>query len=250
VRALALALVILSGLTALPARAGDFTNWAAIVIAGDWRSHSGGDSDAFDNARRDVAKALVQAGFSPANVVQFSLRPQRPGDAPGLVVDARTAINAFEAATARAPDGCLFYLTSHGSPDGAVFGPGMILTPTLLGRTLDDVCAGRPTVVVISACFSGVFAPAAGAPERMILTAARADRTSFGCGDKDKYPYFDACVLKSLPESATFLNLAERARACVEARETAEHLEPHSEPQTWLGAQARMTLPLEVLGRP
>ena len=48
-----------------PAHAGGaFSDWAAIVVAGDWRAHSGAPSKVFDNARHDVGQALVRAGFS------------------------------------------------------------------------------------------------------------------------------------------------------------------------------------------
>ena len=56
-----------------PGAAGAFANWAAIVVAGDWHAHSGAPSEVFDNARRDLAKALVAAGFSPDHVRQFSV---------------------------------------------------------------------------------------------------------------------------------------------------------------------------------
>ncbi|MEO6380286.1 MAG: hypothetical protein ABIO37_19855, partial [Caulobacteraceae bacterium] len=39
--------------------ASPFANWAAIVVAGDWRAHDGGPSEGFDNARRDISKALI-----------------------------------------------------------------------------------------------------------------------------------------------------------------------------------------------
>ncbi len=232
------------------ARAGDYSNWAAVVVAGDWRSHAGGDTDAFDNARRDVAKALVKAGFDPDNVVQFSLRPPRAGDGADVTTDPRIPVEAFQKSAAKAKDGCLFYLTSHGSPQGAVFGPAGLLPPLLLARLMNDTCPGRPSVVILSACFSGVFVEPLASPQRMIVTAARSDRSSFGCGDKDKYPYFDNCVLQSLPVSKTFPDLAQLATACVSKRETEEHLQPASEPQTWIGSEARMILPLEMLGKP
>ena len=47
------------------AQAGAFSDWAAVVVAGDWRAHSGAPSEVFDNARRDVARSLVSAGFAP-----------------------------------------------------------------------------------------------------------------------------------------------------------------------------------------
>jgi hypothetical protein len=105
------------------------------------------------------------------------------------------------------------------------------------------VCGERPTVVIISACYSGVFVDPLEAPNRVILTAARPDRSSFGCSDKDRYPYFDNCILQNLPVAGDFLDLARRARLCVSKRETDEHLEPASEPQTWIGGQAKLWEP-------
>ena len=35
---------------ATPAAAGPFSDWAAVVVAGDWHAHTGGPSEAFDNA--------------------------------------------------------------------------------------------------------------------------------------------------------------------------------------------------------
>jgi hypothetical protein len=221
----------------------DFSDWAAVVVAGDWRSHQGGDTEAFDNTRRDVSAALVRAGFDPQNIRQYSLRPPHAGDDLKVVTTARDAVGGFEDVAAKAKAGCLFYVSSHGSPDGAVFGPADTLTPLKLNLVLDKVCGARPTVVVISACFSGVFLPTIEAPNRMVMTAARPDRSSFGCSDKDRYPYFDACILQSLPTSPDFLVLSRKARDCVSKRETDEQLEPASEPQTWVGGQAKLWVP-------
>ena len=58
-------------LVPLAAQAGPFSNWAAVVVAGDWHAHSGGPTEAFDNARRDVAQELTQLGFAKANIAQF-----------------------------------------------------------------------------------------------------------------------------------------------------------------------------------
>jgi hypothetical protein len=220
----------------------DFSNWAAVVVAGDWRSHAGGDTEAFDNTRRDVSQALVKAGFDPANIRQYSLRPPRPGDDPAIYVSPHAVVMGFIDVADKAPAGCLFYISSHGSPDGAVFGPTAILDPAKLKLMLDQICGKRPTVAIVSACFSGVFVPAIAAPNRLVMTAAREDRSSFGCSDKDRYPYFDACILQSLPTSPDFLVLSKKATACVHKRETDEQLEP-SEPQTSVGGAAKLWLP-------
>ena len=42
------------------------------------------------------------------------------------------------------------------------------------------------------------------APNRIILTAARADRSSFGCTADRIYTVFDACLLGVLPHATTW----------------------------------------------
>jgi hypothetical protein len=214
-----------------------FAHWAAVIVSGDDRSaHVDAPTETFDNARRDVARALVARGFTPANIAQFSVEPdQHPDTRPGLATLPAIAVGLRRLA-AQAPDGCLVYLTSHGSPDGAVLGDWLI-PPRSLARLIGGACGGRPTVAVISACFSGVFVPALKGPNRLVLTAARRDRSSFGCGESDRYPFFDGCILESLPASADFMALATRTRACVARREREEGMSPPSEPQTAIGAR-------------
>lgn len=248
-RILAALLVALTfGPACAEAPASPYADWAVGVIAADWRAGDGRPIEAFDNARRDVAAAYAAVGFAPQNIVQRSLRPSRPGD-DDTVVDARTALGAFRALAARARGGCLLHLTSHGDPSGVVFGPDARLRPSGLARLLEDVCGARPTVVVVSACYSGVFVPELAASNRMILTAARPDRSSFGCGESDRYPFFDQCVIENLPRSRDFLDLGRRAKGCVAALETAGKLAPPSEPQTSVGAEMQALLPLTPFRR-
>jgi len=222
-----------------------FDGWASAVIAGDWRSTRGAPIQAFDNAQRDLAAAFVAAGFKPADMVSLTLRPDRAEP-----ITPQAAMAQVKAATARATKGCFFYLTSHGSPQGAVFGPNATLTPIALGTLLQEACGSRPTVVVVSACFSGVFVPALAAPNRLVITAARRDRSSFGCSEDATYPYFDGCILQSLPTAGDFVALANQARACVAEREKAENLEPPSEPQVSIGAQMQLLAPTLRFNRP
>jgi hypothetical protein len=46
-------------------------------------------------------------------------------------------------------------------------------------------------VVIISACYSGVFISRLANPDVLVITAADADHPSFGCRDKAKWTYFD-----------------------------------------------------------
>ncbi|WP_308238130.1 C13 family peptidase [Phenylobacterium sp. J367] len=125
-----------------------------------------------------------------------------------------------------------------------------VLAPGVLGQMVDRTCGQRPTVVVISACFSGVFVPALAGPNRMVLTAARPDRSSFGCGESDKYPYFDDCFLQSAPQATDFAHLGRTVQGCVAAREAKEGMKPPSEPQIYVGPALRPMLPLYAFTRP
>lgn len=234
---------LLIALSSAPAHALGFSDWTAVVIAGDWRGSGGGPTEAFDNARRDVAQALTRVGFQPRNLRQFSTRPERYRDTGPAKAELEQIYGALEDLTAQAQGGCLFYVTTHGTPQGAVVDK-RILAPGVLAAMLDRTCGRRPTVVVISACFSGVFVPQLSAPNRMVLTAARPDRTSFGCGEADKYPYFDDCFLSSMGDADNFPGLAVATRECVRRRELAEKVSPPSEPQVFVGAELRPVLPL------
>ena len=224
---------------------GRFDGWASAIVAADWRDSAGRPIQAFDNARRDLTAGFLAAGFSRADMIDVSLRP-----------DARPAVTANEAvrrvaqATTRAQRGCFLYITSHGSPTSIVFGPDVMLTPTTLATLVRGWCGDRPTILVLSACFSGAFIDALAGPNRMILTAARRDRASFGCGEGAVYPYFDGCVIERLPTSADFIALGNAVRSCVKDREDAEGLSPASEPQIFIGSNMQLLVPTLRFDRP
>lgn len=249
-RTASLVLGLLALLFAHPAHADDrpFARWAAVVVAGDWHAHSGGPTEAFDNARRDVSLTLARLGFSPEAIRQYSVRPKRyPAVKPGKT-DLRRIQAGLRDLAARNPAGCLFYISSHGAPEGVLVDDG-VLPPPLLAAMIDDTCPARPSIVVVSACFSGVFVRPLQKDDRMILTAARSDRTSFGCSESDKYPYFDDCFLSSATTARDFAALGRAAQACVARKERDTGMEPASEPQLWIGPGLRPLLPLYAFPR-
>jgi hypothetical protein len=221
--------------------AGDFSDWGAIVVAGDYHAHDGTEAEVFDNARHDLSAQLVAMGFKKENVLQFSVRPERYAPPP-LHSDTQTIANGLWDLSNRTSGGCLIYMTSHGSPDGIEIGDG-IFPPKSMANLVSNACGDRPTVVIVSSCFSGVFVPALAALNRLILTAARPDRTSFGCGQALQYTFFDECVLQSLPASHDFPDMAAMTQACVAAREKKEKMAPASEPQLSVGASVAAALP-------
>ena len=220
-----------------------FANWAVVVVAGDNRSaHDDTPTETFDNARRDVVAALTRRGFNAANIAQFSVNPDRyPADHAGKA-GLGVVFTTLEALADKATAGCLVYITSHGSPEGVVMNDRLV-PPKVLASMTGRACGVRPTAVILSACFSGVFVPALKAPERLVLTAARRDRSSFGCGEADRYPFFDACVIQALPTAQDFVELGDRARRCVADREDKEGMRPRSEPQLWVGPTFKSVAP-------
>src|SRR5690242_16475862 len=158
----------------------DFSHWAVLLVAGDYRAHSGAPSKVFDNGRRDLAAAFARIGFSKANMLQFSVDYDEGTEhvaIPDIASDLQTLAS-------RARAGCLIYFTSHGTPTGMVMGDAL-LSPAQMHDMVASACGNRPSVIVMSSCYSGQFVAPLSAPNRIVMTAARPDRTSFGCGEMD-----------------------------------------------------------------
>ena len=135
-------------------------------------------------------------------------------------------------------------LTSHGSPDGLAIKAGPLtetLTPSRLRYILSKIRV-RHKVVVISACYSGVFIPYLANPDVLVITAADAKHPSFGCQDKAKWTYFgDAFFNVALRQAKSLKDAFAVARALVLKRELREHFEP-SDPRMAGGANVQPLL--------
>jgi len=215
-----------------PSPPASLADWAWVVIAGDDEAaHADIPTRAFDNARRDVITAFERRGLSPTHLAQFSVAGGQDA-APARIDPIFTRLAGL---TRNAPAGCLVYLTSHGSPKGTLVGDA-ILRPAVAAAKIRNACGDRPTAIIISACFSGTYLPALAGPNRLVMTAARRDRSSFGCGEDDVYPFFDGCVIADLPAARDFVDLASRVRRCVTVREDQEGMRPRSEPQIFAGS--------------
>ena len=93
----------------------------------------------------------------------------------------------------------------------------------------------RHRVVIISACHSGTFIPALAGPGTMVITAARTDRTSFGCSNEREWTYFgDAFFNRALRETRSLVDAFHIARSHIDAWEKRDALTP-SEPQISIG---------------
>ena len=127
-------------------------------------------------------------------------------------------------------DTLFLFLTSHGDKGELTIDlPGFHfdqLTPGQLKRMLDD-SGIRRRVIVISACHSGSFIRALANPTTLVITAARADRSSFGCEDRRRWTYFgDAYFNQALRQDTSFTRAFEKARRLITLWETTENLVP------------------------
>ena len=207
----------------------------SVIVAGD------ASINAFENAAERLTTDLVRrGGATPADLQRYSARsPSRrpPGAGLATVADFLDGVARMRPG----PNGaCLVFATAHGVPrDGLQFPANpsdQQLDAVRLDRALVLGCGNAPTVVILSGCFSGGYIrPPMTRANRIILTAARADRPSFGCGAGNVFTEFDDCLLTAL-EAATgvWQNAFAEARVCVAARERRQNQMP-SEPQAWFG---------------
>ena len=212
------------------APAGASGTWQVVLAAGD-------DAEpVFDNATRELGRRLATAGVPPGNIHRLSASSSEVA-AGAEPATAELLLRRIADLPARPGDRCLIFLTSHGERGSGVWlaRSNLALTPDELARALSRGCSAVPTVVIVSTCYSGSFATGKMAkPNRVILTAARGDRPSFGCQAHRIYNFFDECLLGVLPQAVTWRSVSDRADRCVRRMEHALGVQP-SEPQAYFG---------------
>src|SRR5712672_372481 len=143
-------------------------------------------------------------------------------------------------------------LTSHGSREGLAVNAGRsaeTLKPSNLAGMLKQTGI-RYKVVIISACYSGVFIPPIADADTLVITAADANHSSFGCEDKAKWTYFgDAFFNTALRRANNLKDAFLLARSLVLRRELREGFEP-SHPQMAGGGKVEYLLVAHPLGIP
>jgi len=212
-----------------PAPASAAQGWYALVLAGS------DEHPVFDRFTVDFAARLRQAKVDTVSYLAGGA-PTREKDGEVNPVKLRDPARGVNNA-------CLLYVTSHGSHDGFVEyakdprGLG-VLTAGDLAVLADQTCGTRPAAIVVSACYgAAMVTPTLLKPNRVVLAAARRDRSSFGCSFTDTYNYFDGCILKNWDESSTWVDLFRRAKACISEREGPR--KDASEPQLFVGDAAK-----------
>lgn len=218
---------------AKPIESPQVEHWQVVLVAGDTAQ------PVFDNAVNAMDMWLVEHGVAQGDIHRLaaSAGPREPSIEPATL---ERVLGRIAALHARAGDGCFVFITSHGAHGGGVYlsRRDQLLDPAPLARALSAGCGASPTIVVVSACYSGSFARGVAAPNRVILTAARADRPSFGCAADRTYTDYDACLLGALPHADTWRGVFDDTKGCVERRERQEDDLP-SHPQASFGSAVR-----------
>lgn len=200
-----------------------------------------GDDQApvFDDATRTLARRLRDGGVRAQDIHRLSASAAeiRSGIEPAT---ADNLLGSIARLRAKPGDRCFIFLTSHGQYNQGLWlaRSQRALRPQELALALSQGCAAVPTVVVVSACYSGAFATGPMiTPNRIILTASRRDRPSFGCQVERTYSFFDGCFLRALPEAADWQSVFRKTSRCVSREEKALG-EPPSQPQAYFGPAA------------
>jgi Peptidase C13 family len=184
-----------------------------------------GDQSVFRSEATGAAQVVAGRFASSSVNVQFNSRNGGAATIETLAKSLQAAASGMDAEH----DSPFLVLTSHGSRAGLAVKAGR-LTETLTPSRLADMLARtgvRHKVVVISACYSGVFIPRRATPDVLVITAADADHPSFGCRDRAKWTYFgDAFFNVALRQAKSLKDAFVVARALVQQRELREHVEP------------------------
>jgi hypothetical protein len=149
------------------------------------------------------------------------------------------AVRAVAGLMDKDKDVLLLLMTSHGNRNGfALQFPGTAiteLTPQQVATALDGEGV-KNRVVIVSACFAGIFLPPLANDNTIVMTAADQKSTSFGCSPERDWTYFgDALFRQSMQPGMDFQRAFEHARVLIHGWELMDG-DPPSNPQGHFGS--------------
>lgn len=140
------------------------------------------------------------------------------------------------------------HLTSHGARSGALaagFWPLTVepVTPELLHGWL-HAAGVRHRIVSVSACYSGSWIAPLRDEHTLVMTAADAEHTSYGCGSRSELTFFGRAMFdEELRRTWSFEKAHAHARTVIEQREKeAGKDDGYSNPLIHVGASIRPLL--------
>lgn len=167
------------------------------------------------------------------------------GDAPlATRTSLRESLETLNAIADPDEDLVFVHLVSHGEESGDLVleQPGLTLndvSPADVAAWLDAM-PPRYLWLVVSACYSGNWIEPLASRRRLVLTAAAADRTSFGCGDASERTWFSEALYGAALDSVgpddpvAWFNAAQKAVTTMEAEQGIE-ADEQSQPRAHFG---------------
>ena len=137
-------------------------------------------------------------------------------------------------------------ISSHGAQDPAIIvANSQLPLNDLTDEDLADALREsgiKWRVIIISACYAGGFIDRLRNPQTIVITAAAADRTSFGCSNDRDLTYFgEAFYRDALPGARSLRDAFDIAKSAIAERERRERVTP-SNPQAYFGAKMEAKL--------
>jgi len=203
----------------------------------------GGDAgeDVFRNETEYAAKMFPQRFGAATHVMVLENNPASLDERPlASWSNLETALDGLADVMKPDEDILLLYMTTHGDEDHNLLVDMDPLPLDQIGAPdLADILNKRPfkwKVVVVNACYSGGFVPPLQGAGTLVITAARADRSSFGCGSDSDITYFGrAWLVDGLNHTPDFMEAFRQASSEITQWEAKDKLTP-SEPQMSVGA--------------
>lgn len=208
------------------------------------------DEDVFRNESAMVSEVMRERFDANSRQIQLVNHVETLENWPWATpLNLRRTIGRISQTMNREEDILFIHLTSHGARDGrlaAGFWPMTVgsVTPQDLKTWLDE--AGiRYRVLSISACYSGSWIAPLADDDTLVMTAADADHTSYGCGRGSELTFFGRAMYDEQLRSHTFSfeQAHATAREVIRQREIeAGKDDGYSNPQIHVGAGIRPKL--------
>ncbi|WP_266160594.1 C13 family peptidase [Dyella silvatica] len=219
----------------LTPRVADKPNLYVLAFAGD------GGEDVFHNEAEYTSKLFAGRFGASAHTLVLENHPTTLSTRPlATWSNLDNALDGLASVMKPDEDILLLYLTSHGDEEHNLLIDMDPLPLDQIGAAdLAEILKKHPfrwKVIVVNACYSGGFVPTMRGPDTLVMTAARTDRSSFGCGSDSDITYFGkAWLVDALNHTPDFIEAFKQASGEIAQWEQKDQLLA-SEPQIDIGS--------------
>lgn len=198
--------------------------------------------DVFLRESAMVKGVLEQRFDAQGHVVRLVNHPTAAAEMPWATnKNLERSLQALSQAMDIERDVLVIYLTSHGGADYKLAANNWPLNvDSLTAEQLKSMLSKlgiRNRVIAVSACYSGGWIQPLKGDDTLIMTAADADHTSFGCGNKSELTFFGRAVFdEQLRKTLSFEDAFRAAVPVIAQREKEQHKrDGFSNPQISVG---------------